>query len=98
MFFLYSLYLTMQIIRIFLLFYKNYEYKFNDLQIKCMKCQSKSERHERIMDLTVEIEGDIGTLEEALQKFTSTEMLDGENKYHCSRLVGLLLKVFESIF
>lgn len=40
-----------------------------------------------MMDLTVEIEGDIGTLEEALQKFTGTEILDGENKYQCTRLV-----------
>lgn len=39
-----------------------------------------------MMDLTVEIEGDIGTLEEALKQFTATETLDGENKYHCSRL------------
>ena len=52
-----------------------------------MKCGVKSERHERIMDLTVEIEGDIRTLEEALDKFTCTEVLDGENKYKCSRLV-----------
>ena len=54
-----------------------------------MKCQGKSERHERMMDVTVEIEGDIGSLEEALRKFTSTETLDGENKYQCSRLVNL---------
>ncbi|KAF8406084.1 hypothetical protein HHK36_008164 [Tetracentron sinense] len=54
-------------------------------KIKCMKCQGKSERHERIMDLTVEIQGDIGTLEEALAQFTATEILDGENKYQCSR-------------
>ncbi|CAK9163609.1 unnamed protein product [Ilex paraguariensis] len=54
-------------------------------KIKCMKCGGKSERHERMMDLTVEIEGDIGTLEEALRQFTSTEILDGENKYQCSR-------------
>ncbi|XP_022732824.1 ubiquitin carboxyl-terminal hydrolase 16-like [Durio zibethinus] len=54
-------------------------------KIKCMKCQGKSERHERMMDLTVEIEGDIGTLEEALRRFTGTEILDGENKYQCSR-------------
>lgn len=40
------------------------------------------------MDLTVEIDGDIGTLEEALRQFTGTEILDGENKYQCSRLVG----------
>ncbi|KAK4571907.1 hypothetical protein RGQ29_030347 [Quercus rubra] len=54
-------------------------------KIKCTKCQGKSERHERMMDLTVEIEGDIGTLEEALKQFTATETLDGENKYQCSR-------------
>lgn len=51
-----------------------------------MKCGGKSERLERMMDLTVEIEGEIATLEEALQRFTSTETLDGENKYHCVRL------------
>uniref|UniRef100_A0A5B7AGH3 ubiquitinyl hydrolase 1 n=1 Tax=Davidia involucrata TaxID=16924 RepID=A0A5B7AGH3_DAVIN len=54
-------------------------------KIKCMKCGGKSERHEKMMDLTVEIGGDIGTLEEALRQFTGTEILDGENKYQCSR-------------
>ncbi|KAI3776666.1 hypothetical protein L1987_46454 [Smallanthus sonchifolius] len=54
-------------------------------KIQCMKCGGKSERHEQMMDLTVEIEGNIGTLEEALDKFTHTEMLDGENKYKCGR-------------
>ncbi|KAF8404689.1 hypothetical protein HHK36_009577 [Tetracentron sinense] len=54
-------------------------------KIKCMKCQGKSERHERMMNLTVEIQGDIGTLEEALTRFTATEILDRENKYQCSR-------------
>ncbi|KAG4954843.1 hypothetical protein JHK87_040437 [Glycine soja] len=54
-------------------------------KIKCMKCGGKSECQERMMDLTVEIEGEITTLEEALQQFTSAETLDGENKYHCVR-------------
>nr|XP_043637486.1 ubiquitin carboxyl-terminal hydrolase 17-like [Erigeron canadensis] len=54
-------------------------------KIICIKCGLKSEQHERMMDLAVEIQGDIGTLEEALDKFTSTELLDGENKYKCSR-------------
>ncbi|XP_022751124.1 ubiquitin carboxyl-terminal hydrolase 17 isoform X2 [Durio zibethinus] len=54
-------------------------------KIKCMKCLGKSERYERMMDLTVEIDGDIGSLEEALAQYTTTEILDGENKYHCSR-------------
>ncbi|XP_076890346.1 ubiquitin carboxyl-terminal hydrolase 17-like isoform X2 [Bidens hawaiensis] len=54
-------------------------------KIMCMKCGGKSEQHERMMDLTVEIEGGIRTLEEALNKFTCTEILDGENKYKCNR-------------
>ncbi|KAK1303071.1 Ubiquitin carboxyl-terminal hydrolase 16 [Acorus calamus] len=54
-------------------------------KIKCMTCLGKSERRERMMDLTVEINGDVGTLEEALRRFTATETLDGDNKYLCSR-------------
>ncbi|WCJ24728.1 Ubiquitin carboxyl-terminal hydrolase 16 [Euphorbia peplus] len=54
-------------------------------KIKCMKCHYKSERHERMMDLTVEIEGDIEKLEDALRRFTGTEILDDDNKYQCSR-------------
>ncbi|XVF59091.1 hypothetical protein PTKIN_Ptkin07bG0247000 [Pterospermum kingtungense] len=54
-------------------------------KIKCTKCLGKSERYERMMDLIVEIDGDIGSLEEALAQFTATEILDGVNKYHCSR-------------
>lgn len=50
-----------------------------------MKCQGKSEIKERMLDLTVEIQGDIGTLEEALKRFTGTETLDGDNKYRCDR-------------
>lgn len=50
-----------------------------------MRCGGKSEKHERMMDLIVEIYGDVVTLEEALKQFSRTEVLDGENKYHCSR-------------
>lgn len=66
-------------------------------QIKCSRCQGKSERQERMMDLTVEIEGDIATLEEALRRFTGTEVLDGENKYQCSRL-AMFLNAFENTY
>ena len=55
------------------------------MQIKCLRCLGKSERYERMMDLTVEIDGDIGTLEEALGQFTAAEILDKDNKYNCSR-------------
>ncbi|KAF3439217.1 hypothetical protein FNV43_RR17492 [Rhamnella rubrinervis] len=54
-------------------------------KIKCMKCLGKSERCEQMMDLTVEIDGEIRTLEEALAQFTATETLDRDNKYYCSR-------------
>ncbi|KAK4800988.1 hypothetical protein SAY86_021475 [Trapa natans] len=54
-------------------------------KIRCIKCQGKSERQEKILDLTVEIDGDIGTLQEALKKFMICEIMDGENKYQCNR-------------
>lgn len=57
------------------------------MQIECTRCGGISEQHDRIMDLTVEIGGDIGTLEEALRQFTHSEILDGENKYYCGRSV-----------
>lgn len=63
-----------------------------------MKCQGKSERHERMMDLTVEIHGDIGTLEEALHRFTATEILDGDNKYHCGRSIVFPIFLLNSHF
>lgn len=43
-----------------------------------------------MMDLTVEIDGEIGTLEEALGQFTAPEILDKDNKYNCSRFVNFL--------
>ncbi|KAL5668268.1 hypothetical protein ACJX0J_020489, partial [Zea mays] len=54
-------------------------------KIKCSRCHVSSEQCEPMLDLTVEIDGDISSLDEALVRFTSTEALDGENKYHCSR-------------
>ncbi|GMH31372.1 hypothetical protein Nepgr_033215 [Nepenthes gracilis] len=54
-------------------------------KVRCMRCHGKSARNERMMDLTVEVDGDIETLEEALGQFTGTELLDGDNKYECGR-------------
>ncbi|KAF8654384.1 hypothetical protein HU200_061565 [Digitaria exilis] len=54
-------------------------------KIKCSRCHISSEQCERMLDLTVEIDGDISSLDEALVRFTSTEVLDGENRYYCSR-------------
>lgn len=47
-----------------------------------------------MMDLTVEIDGDIGTLEEALGQFTAPEILDKDNKYNCSRFVIISIFTF----
>lgn len=47
-----------------------------------------------MMDLTVEIDGEIRTLEEALAQFTATEVLDRDNKYHCSRFIHLIILYF----
>lgn len=60
-------------------------------QIKCMKCLGKSEQFDRMMDLTVEIDGHINTLEKALAQFTMSETLAGEDKYKCGRLVQLCI-------
>ncbi|TKW33560.1 hypothetical protein SEVIR_2G245500v4 [Setaria viridis] len=57
-------------------------------KIICTKCQVSSAQSERILDLTVEIDGDINTLEGALRRFTSSEVLDGDNRYHCSRCMS----------
>ncbi|CAI8585831.1 unnamed protein product [Vicia faba] len=54
-------------------------------KIKCLRCLGKSEMYERMMDLTVEIGGNIETLEEALGQFTAPEILDKDNKYNCGR-------------
>ncbi|GJR29864.1 retrovirus-related pol polyprotein from transposon TNT 1-94 [Tanacetum coccineum] len=54
----------------------------------------RSKRHEKIMDLTYGIGGNKGTLEDAVDKFTSTEVLDGENKYKCSRSEDLAKALF----
>lgn len=64
------------------------------MQIKCMRCRRISECNEQMMDLTVEMHGDIETLEEALERFTATEILDGENRYECSRFVIYILILY----
>ncbi len=48
-----------------------------------MQCLHESNRYEPMMDLAVEIQGDIKSLEGALTQFTGTELLDGVNKYKC---------------
>ncbi|XP_078176698.1 ubiquitin-specific protease 15 [Carex rostrata] len=54
-------------------------------KVICMRCHHESERYENIMDLTLEINGWVESLEDALTQFTSPEDLDGENMYRCER-------------
>ncbi|XP_075518138.1 ubiquitin carboxyl-terminal hydrolase 18-like isoform X1 [Primulina tabacum] len=52
-------------------------------QVICTKCNNVSNQFENIMDLTVEIHGDAGSLEECLDQFTAKEWLHGDNMYKC---------------
>ncbi|EPS59868.1 hypothetical protein M569_14935, partial [Genlisea aurea] len=54
-------------------------------KIKCLKCSGRSVQCDRLMDIAVEISGDIDTLNEALAQFTISETLGGDDKYKCSR-------------
>ncbi|EPS64787.1 hypothetical protein M569_09988, partial [Genlisea aurea] len=54
-------------------------------KIKCLKCSGRSERFDRVMDISVEINGDIDSLEAALAQFTVSETLGGDDKYKCGR-------------
>jgi ubiquitin carboxyl-terminal hydrolase 36/42 len=58
-------------------------------KVVCMRCHHESERYENIMDLTLEINGWVESLEDALTQFTSPEDLDGENMYKCERYIAL---------
>ncbi|EEF46819.1 ubiquitin carboxyl-terminal hydrolase 18 [Ricinus communis] len=52
-------------------------------QVICTKCNKISNQLENMMDLTVEIHGDSGSLEDCLEQFTDREQLHGENMYRC---------------
>ncbi|XP_024541160.1 ubiquitin carboxyl-terminal hydrolase 18 [Selaginella moellendorffii] len=70
-------------------------------QVKCMQCGHESNRYENMMDLAVEIQGAVESLEDGLAQFTAPEWLDGENKYKCDRCNGYVkaskrLSVYEA--
>ncbi|XP_074276555.1 ubiquitin carboxyl-terminal hydrolase 18-like [Silene latifolia] len=54
-------------------------------QVKCTRCSQVSDRYENMLDLTVEIHGEVTSLQECLDQFTEAELLHGENKYQCDR-------------
>ncbi|XP_011082032.1 ubiquitin carboxyl-terminal hydrolase 18 [Sesamum indicum] len=52
-------------------------------KVICAECNNVSNQFENMMDLTVEIHGDAGSLEECLDQFTAKEWLHGDNMYKC---------------
>ena len=52
-------------------------------QVICAECNNVSNQFENMMDLTVEIHGDAGSMEECLDQFTAKERLHGDNMYKC---------------
>jgi len=43
-----------------------------------------------MMDLLVDIQGNVKSMEDALAQFTDTELSDGANNYKCDRYVLLM--------
>ena len=57
-----------------------------DAQVKCCECGYESNTLENFLFLSLEVTR-AASLERALQRFTSCETLDHENKYRCPRQV-----------
>jgi len=54
--------------------------------VTCQTCHRASVTRDRYMDLSLDIKDScVVNLEGALAKFTKTELLDGDNRVHCSR-------------
>eukprot|EP00118_Oscarella_pearsei_P005229 m.23746 g.23746 ORF g.23746 m.23746 type:complete len:914 (+) comp28525_c0_seq1:105-2846(+) len=53
-------------------------------QVICFKCRNKSDTYEPLLDLSLNIK-DCITLRKALEKYIQPEILDGCNKYFCSK-------------
>lgn len=54
------------------------------LQVKCTECGHESNTYDTFLDLSLEINR-ASDLTRALQRFTSSEYLDGANKYICPK-------------
>lgn len=53
-------------------------------QVKCLSCDSESNKVDEIMDISLDVLHS-NSLREAMQKFFQPEILDGSNKYRCER-------------
>lgn len=53
-------------------------------QVKCTQCSHSSNTYDPFLDLSLDIVK-AESLLKALARFTAIEVLDGNNKYHCSK-------------
>lgn len=54
------------------------------MQVKCTECGHESNTHDVFLDLSLEI-NKASSVGKALQRFTTSEYLDGPNKYICPK-------------
>jgi ubiquitin C-terminal hydrolase len=66
-------------------------------QVKCLSCNTESNKIDDIMDLSLDIVR-LGSLSEALCRFFQPEVLDGENKYRCDQYVQSPTSRFSFLF
>ena len=57
-------------------------------ETRCLTCESKSQRDEIFLDLSVDIE-EHTSVTSSLRKFSAEEMLCERNKFHCDKCSGL---------
>ncbi|GMP53312.1 hypothetical protein CsSME_00018802 [Camellia sinensis var. sinensis] len=55
-------------------------------QVKCLNCGAESNKVDEIMDISLDVLHST-SLKESMQKFFQAEVLDGNNKYNCKKLV-----------
>ncbi|CAM6046114.1 unnamed protein product [Sphagnum compactum] len=71
-------------------------------QVKCIQCLHESNPYEPMMDLHVDIQGNVKSVEDALAQFTDTELSDGATSTSvtsmcCSCALQILVVAFMSI-
>jgi ubiquitin C-terminal hydrolase len=54
-------------------------------QVRCTKCPYRSNTYDSYMDLSLEVQGGISTVEQALQRFQADETLDKSNRWKCDK-------------
>ena len=55
------------------------------LQIVCQLCGHVSEREEDFLDIPVALTGRSGLQQALKEMYNDTELLEGANKYHCTK-------------